>query len=93
MSVTSTGQEVGTLEEAPIWSPHMLTETQMPTLGPRDPTHTDDLNTASQESAQKSSVSCRPRCVSLFKGELSQRLPIGDPADRVDMGFLLYYSK
>lgn len=54
------------------------------------PIHTDDLNTDSQGSAQKSSVSCWPRCVSLFKGELSQRLPIGDPAGRIDTG--LYFS-
>lgn len=65
----------------------------MPTLGPQEPIHTDDVNTDSQGSAQKSSVSCRPQCVSLFKGELSQRLPIGDPADRIDMGFLLYCSQ
>lgn len=54
------------------------------------PIHTDDLNMDSQGSAQKSSVSCWPRCVSLFKGELSQRLPIGDPAGRIDTG--LYFS-
>lgn len=91
--VTSPGQEVGRLEKAPVWSPHKLTETQLPTLGPRDSSHTDDMNTDSQGSAQKSSVSCRPRCVSLFKGELSQRLPIGDPADRIDMGFYCIIQK
>lgn len=32
--VTSPGQEVGRLEKAPVWSPHKLTETQLPTLGP-----------------------------------------------------------
>lgn len=61
----------------------------MPTFAMR-PVHTDDLNTDSQGSTQKSSVSCWPRCVSLFKGELSQRLPIGDPAGRIDTGF--YFS-
>lgn len=53
------------------------------------PIHTDDLNMDSQGCAQKSSVSRRPQCVCLFKGELSQR-PIGDPAGRIDTGF--YFS-
>lgn len=81
------------MEKALIWLLYMLPETQVTHLRSTRPIHTDDFNMDSQGSVQKSSVSCRPRCVSLFKGELSQRLPIGDTAGRIDTGFYCVIQK